>query len=123
MATILIADDHPDLAALAAMIAQMAGCHPVVCHDGPAAIAAIQTHEPTLVVLDNHMPKMNGIDVIRELKLALPVPPPVVLFSADADCFDEARRLGAIDCVLKTQPEALLPLFEAYCSSSPAAKA
>ncbi len=66
------------------------------------AVPAVIEKKPCLVILDVHMPGMNGLDVLKEIKAAAPGVP-VVVISGDAG-FDEkaeARRLGACDVLAK----------------------
>jgi DNA-binding NarL/FixJ family response regulator len=65
---VLVADDlAPVLAAVAELLL---GSFDVVgmVSDGKAALEAIATLEPDLVVLDISMPGMNGLEVARELQ-------------------------------------------------------
>ena len=36
--------------------------------DGRDAIRCVQTHSPDLVLMDLSMPRMNGLDAIKEIK-------------------------------------------------------
>lgn len=38
--------------------------------DGDTALRAIQTHQPQLAILDISMPRMNGLEVARQLRAA-----------------------------------------------------
>lgn len=71
--------------------------------DGLAAIAVAMRVKPNIVVLDIEMPKMNGIDFLRRLKLFSTAS--VVVLSRVAQSgsaiVDEVRRLGAFDVIDK----------------------
>ncbi len=72
--------------------------------NGIDALEKIASLRPDVVTLDIEMPKMNGLDVLRELKKA-PYRPRVLMLSSltskDAEATVEAIRLGADDFMLK----------------------
>jgi len=49
-------------------VLELDGYDIVEAPDGVAALAAVQEHEPNLMVLDVMMPGMSGLDVLRELR-------------------------------------------------------
>ncbi len=62
---------------------------------GAAALQAIATQRPDLVLLDLHMPGLSGIETLAAIR-ALPGPHlPVVAMTADASAFDCALYLSA----------------------------
>ena len=63
----VIAEDEPlARAGLADWVRALPALELVACAaDGPAALQAIRTHEPALVLMDIHMPGMTGLDVLR----------------------------------------------------------
>jgi DNA-binding NarL/FixJ family response regulator len=67
---ILVADDSPViLNRLVKMVSQIHNAKVVgLASDGVEAITLIQKLNPDLVILDLRMPKLNGIDVIRNIK-------------------------------------------------------
>jgi DNA-binding NarL/FixJ family response regulator len=67
---ILIADDSPViLDRLGKMVSQIHNAKVVgLASDGEETIASIQKLKPDLVILDLRMPKVNGFDVIRNIK-------------------------------------------------------
>jgi len=68
MAKILIADDNPSIRFLISEIVSKAG-HEVVLQakDGLEAIKAHKEMRPDLLIVDYHMPKLNGISVIHAI--------------------------------------------------------
>jgi len=62
----------------------------------------VMARQPCLVILDMHMPGLNGLEVLKELKRVAPEVP-VVLLTGYAGTVerDEARRLGACDILSK----------------------
>jgi CheY-like chemotaxis protein len=71
--------------------------------DGDVAIAAIQQDKPDLVILDLFMPRRSGLEVLRDMRRALPDAPPVlVVTSSQLDSLlEEARAAGADHVMLK----------------------
>ena len=65
--------------------------------DGLAALTAIETHAPDLAFLDIHMPRLNGIDVARQVAGRCHV---AFITSYDQYAID-AFEAGAIDYILK----------------------
>lgn len=67
---ILIADDSPIIQnRLIKMVSHIHNAKVVgLASDGEEAVASIQKIQPDLVILDLRMPKMNGFDVIRNIK-------------------------------------------------------
>jgi len=81
-----------------------------VALDGVAGLAACRTVRPNVVVLDLRLPKMNGRDVLREIRKELPFLPVIVL-SALSDEADKVSllELGADDYMTKPySPKELL---------------
>ena len=70
--------------------------------DGVEALRAIQELTPDVVLLDVRMPKMSGIDVLREMK-ARALTAPVILLTTfyDDAALLEGIRLGAKGYLLK----------------------
>jgi DNA-binding NarL/FixJ family response regulator len=101
---IVIADDHPVFRRGLRMVIDSEPGLEVVAEvdDGPAAIAAIETHQPKLVVLDVNMPGMNGFDVVRAMQAARS-PTAVVFLTMHKDeaMFNAAMDLGVEGYILK----------------------
>ena len=72
--------------------------------NGQDALEKIQSLEPDLVTLDIEMPKMNGLQVLEELRKQKHRPKILMvssLTSKDAEMTHQAIRLGADDFMLK----------------------
>jgi two-component system, OmpR family, alkaline phosphatase synthesis response regulator PhoP len=99
---ILLVEDDPAIATGLALNLKIAGYVAAVAVDGEAALAAIPTHKPDLLLLDINLPKKDGIALMAELRRAGDTTPIIVL-SARNDEYDKvaALRLGADDYVTK----------------------
>ncbi len=68
MSTILVVDDVASELELMSRIFEEAGMVVIRASDGADAIACIHEAIPDIVILDVVMPRMNGYEVIRELR-------------------------------------------------------
>ena len=68
MKTILIVDDEEGFQTVLDIVLRRAGYQTLVARDGKEGLAMIYQHHPDLVILDNHMPEMSGIEVCRKIK-------------------------------------------------------
>ena len=67
-AKILIADDDVTLMDMYKLRLEAEDFEVITAEDGEQAIAEIRKEKPDLVLLDIMMPKINGLDVLAELK-------------------------------------------------------
>jgi DNA-binding response OmpR family regulator len=65
---ILVVDDDAKIVRLVRTYLEREGYAVVTAADGPAALDAIETHEPALVVLDLMLPELDGRAVIRAVR-------------------------------------------------------
>jgi DNA-binding response OmpR family regulator len=68
MAILLVADDDPDVRMYLVTVLKRDGHAVTEAGDGEAALEAIRTTDFDLVVLDVHMPKLTGLDVLQRLR-------------------------------------------------------
>jgi len=104
LARIIIADDHPLYRdALRQMLDAHAGLRVVAEADnGRAAVELCRRLGPELVLMDVHMPTMDGIAATREIKRELPLTIVLMLTALeDPQLLSEALRAGAGGYVLK----------------------
>ena len=68
------------------------------------AVDLIANQKPDLVLLDILMPKMNGFQVLEELKVKQNSPIPVVILTNldQDDEIEKGKALGAVDYIVKT---------------------
>jgi two-component system KDP operon response regulator KdpE len=98
---ILIVDDEPRvLEALSALVGGW-GFDVRTCDSGTAAIEAVATERPDLVLLDLAMPGMDGVEVSRRLRGWTQIPILVVSARPDEDMKVAALENGADDYVTK----------------------
>ena len=101
MAKILIADDDPHIRQLLAFALEKAGFEVLEAEDGEAALAQAQAAAPDLLVLDLNMPRLNGLDVCRQLRAKGELP--ILILSSRDEEIDRVLgiELGADDYVVK----------------------
>jgi DNA-binding NarL/FixJ family response regulator len=114
----LIVDDDVDMRFLVRMTIEVANHGLAVAGEaasGVDAIAAFEQDRPGVIVLDNRMPGMTGMETARHI-LAEHPDQSIILFSAylDAQTVAEAQAVGIHACIDKTDvdrlPEALWQL-------------
>ncbi|HXA21925.1 MAG TPA: response regulator [Acetobacteraceae bacterium] len=67
-ASVIIADDDPNIVLSLEFLMKRAGYVVRVAHDGDAVLAAVADSVPDVVLLDVMMPKRNGYDVCDALR-------------------------------------------------------
>ncbi|MEE9385019.1 MAG: response regulator [Nannocystaceae bacterium] len=105
MARILVVDDEPDIVRFAVSVLGGRGHDVSVEVDGPSALEAARLDPPDAILLDLRLPRMDGREVCRQLKLddrtkAIPV----VMMTATELSINEiegASALGADEYLLK----------------------
>ena len=98
---ILVVDDDANICELLRLYLTKEGYSPVIVNDGLAAVEAIETARPALVLLDIMLPKLDGWQVCRKIRQTSDVP--IIMMSAKGETFDKilGLELGADDYVVK----------------------
>ena len=65
---VLVADDDPDILSLVAFRLERAGYDVVTASNGEDALRTALERKPDLAVLDVMMPKLTGLDVVRQVR-------------------------------------------------------
>jgi DNA-binding response OmpR family regulator len=101
MKTILVVDDEPKIVQLARDYLEHAGFAVVTAGDGRAALEAIASDSPDLIVLDLGLPEMDGLEVTRRVRRDGEIP--IVMLTARDDELDKllGLELGADDYITK----------------------
>jgi CheY-like chemotaxis protein len=98
MGSVLIVEDTNEQRDLVSMYLEMSGYHVEVANDGLQGLAQARKLKPDLILLDLGMPKMDGYQMIVELRSDEKLKDiPVVVISAwtAATHRDRARAAGA----------------------------
>ncbi len=104
-ARVLLVDDHPMNRELGKALLTLAGCEVITADDGHQALDTVQAGDFDLVLMDVHMPGMDGLAATRAIR-ALPGPIaaiPIVALSADVlpEQIARCRAAGMDDHVAK----------------------
>src|SRR6266702_943045 len=108
---ILVVDDVPDNVEILQLRLESQGYEVITAGDGEAALAVIRDRLPDLVLLDIQMPKLDGIETVKQLKADTALPfTPVILVTARADAKDVIAGLeaGGDDYLTKPVDQAAL---------------
>jgi len=119
MDRLLIVDDDVELCSLLKELLEPEGYELETAHDGQSGLTAAQNGVFKLVILDIMLPKMNGLDVLRELRKTSQLP--VLLLTARGDEVDRivGLELGADDYLPKPfHPRELLARLRAVLRRS-----
>ena len=103
-APILVVDDDAKIVRLVRTYLERDGFRVVTAADGPAALDAIETHRPALVVLDLMLPELDGRAVIRAVRRDEEAAhTPILILSARSSTIDRIAGLedGADDYLPK----------------------
>ena len=104
MIRVLLADDHTIVRQGVRMVLEAMGDISVVAEaeDGQAAVQLASQLRPDVAVVDLTMPRLNGVEAIRQIKRDCPSTEVVVLSVHDSEAYVvQALRAGAAGYVLK----------------------
>lgn len=101
-ASILIVDDEPQICTALMKAISPLGYRVRSASSGAEALALVEQETPALIILDMHMPEMNGIGVLRGLQ-EKKIRSGVILLtgSHDEKLMTEALDLGVVDIIGK----------------------
>jgi DNA-binding response OmpR family regulator len=99
---ILVVDDEPEVRQLMEHFLTERGYDVRIAENGRLALVTLDTFTPDVVLLDMHMPEMDGLETLRRLVVRSPSLP-VIMITVNEDIETTARllQLGAADYVPK----------------------
>lgn len=102
MARILVVDDEPDIQTLLRLYLEMNGHTVITADDGAEALDRALQHLPDLVLLDVMLPKVDGKEVLRQLKGDPNTSStPIVLMSASSENLQVREGETAADAYME----------------------
>jgi DNA-binding response OmpR family regulator len=117
MTTILVVDDEAPIVDLVRFTLEDAEVRVIEASDGAAALDLARRVKPDLVLLDVHMPRLDGLEVCRQLRREPDFErTPIIMLTAAGHEADRSSGLsaGADEYLTKPfSPLALLALVEA----------
>ncbi|HKM04946.1 MAG TPA: response regulator transcription factor [Lachnospiraceae bacterium] len=98
---VLIVDDDNNIAELISLYLTKECFETFIVNDGEAAIEAVDSFSPNLILLDLMLPGIDGYQVCREVRAKYPTP--IIMLSAKGEIFDKVLglELGADDYMEK----------------------
>jgi CheY-like chemotaxis protein/HAMP domain-containing protein len=96
---VLVVDDEPGILDVVQMYFARQGFRVALAGDGETALAAIEKEIPDLIILDLMLPKMDGLEVCRQLRRTSNVP--IIMLTARDEDVDKivGLELGADDYI------------------------
>ena len=89
---ILIVDDEPNILRFVGEGLRLEGYEVAEAQDGEEACRFVEECSPDLMILDIMMPKMNGFEVCRQVRMWSLVP--IIMLSSKDSVMDKARSLN-----------------------------
>lgn len=101
---ILVVDDIPDNVDLLFRLLRQRGFNVTTAHSGEAALSAVQSYLPDLILIDIGMPYMDGYEVCQALKANSRTKDiPVIFVTAFDQVFNKVKafEVGGVDYITK----------------------
>ncbi|WAA11659.1 response regulator transcription factor [Fervidibacillus halotolerans] len=100
--TILVVDDEESIVTLLEYNLKQSGFDVLKAYDGQEALNVAERENPDLIILDLMLPKLDGIEVCKEIRKQQ-IQTPILMLTAKDDEFDKVLglELGADDYMTK----------------------
>lgn len=99
--SILLVDSNEPYAKLSADRLRREGHRVSIVRDGATAIEVATRTQPDAVLLDLGLPDLDGYEVARRLREALPITTPIIVVTGDR----QARSVDGVDLILNKPVE------------------
>ncbi len=98
---ILVVEDEAQITRTLRLYLEQAGCQVVIVADGALAMPAFRHEKPDLVILDLHLPHVDGWEICRQIRREADTP--IIMLTARSEESDKliGLELGADDYVTK----------------------
>ena len=105
---IILVDDDSNILASVSVALRAEGWEVETYPDGEKGLIALQRNSPDIAVLDIKMPRLDGMELLKKLRISSDVP--VIFLTSKDDELDEAigLRMGADDYITKPFSQKLL---------------
>lgn len=101
--SLLITDDDADFRETLREVFSPRGFRTILASDGDEALTILDREPVHLLLLDMHMPRCSGLDLIRQVRQVRPTPPWILLSAALDDTIVQAA-LEASACSVLAKP-------------------
>jgi len=117
---VLVVDDSPTTRALLRNVLTAAGYQVKTAVDGIDALEKLQQNRPDLVISDFEMPRLNGVDLVRQIKMKWNLPVILVTGREQEQHRREGLEAGADAYVIKStfRGEGLLDVVRQFVGSN-----
>ena len=105
-ARVLIVEDDELLREMYASKFELEGYDVLTANDGEEGLKTAISARPDLIILDNLMPLLTGIQLLERYRAAKPKSRAVVIFLSNKSALGDvnrAKQLGAVDYLIKSQ--------------------
>ena len=105
---IILVDDDSNILTSVSLALRSEGWIVETYNDGEQGLIALQRNNPDIAVLDIKMPRLDGMEVLKKLRVSSDIP--VIFLTSKDDEIDEALglRMGADDYITKPFSQKLL---------------
>ena len=105
---IILVDDDSNILTSVSLALRSEGWSVETYKDGEQGLIALQRNKPDIAILDIKMPKLDGMEVLKKLRISSNIP--VIFLTSKDDEIDEALglRMGADDYIIKPFSQKLL---------------
>ena len=101
-ARVLVVDDDPATVELLQEFLVAKGYEVLTASDGAEALQKVKEERPHVILLDIHMPKMDGLEVLRQVKAIDPTVSVIMVTGVNEEAIGrKAMELGAFDYIVK----------------------
>ena len=102
---VLLVEDDTTIAEMYRVQLEYDGYHVTSVTTGKAALSAMRSAEPDIILLDLLLPDRSGLEVMVELKQDFPNHPPVVILSnyGEPTMIERGVALGAVEYLVKSR--------------------
>ncbi len=107
----MVVDDSKIVRKVTRKILETLGYEVVEAEDGKVALDQFEAHNPELIMLDWHMPVMDGLAFLKALRASEKGQAPTIIFcttETDFDHIQAAIEAGANEYVMKPFDEAII---------------
>jgi DNA-binding response OmpR family regulator len=109
---ILVADDDSSILRIVQMVLSRHGMTVVTATDGEEALQKAVLEKPDAILLDIHMPKLDGLELLSKLKATeatAQIPVGFLTAEKELESFKQAQELGGLLYIMKPfKPERLV---------------
>lgn len=98
---VLVVEDDLSLSDVIAFTLRRAGFEILTAYDGMAALATWEQQRPELLVLDLNLPKLDGLDVCRRVRMVDKTPIIMLSVRSGDEAVVKGLELGADDYIVK----------------------